>query len=74
MTIQQIENDLKEQFSQIDEISFFNQKKVIEAFGENRVSTNMFAGTTGYGYDDKGRDALCKLFADVFGGRIIWVA
>lgn len=69
MTIQQIENDLKEQFSQIDEISFFNQKKVIEAFRENRVSTNMFAGTTGYGYDDKGRDTLCKLFADVFGGE-----
>ena len=69
MTIAQIEEQLKEQFSQIDEVSFFNQKKVIEAFRENRVSTNMFAGTTGYGYDDKGRDTLCKLYADVFGAE-----
>ena len=54
MTIAQIEESLKNQFAQIDEVSFFNQKKVIEAFRENRVSTSMFAGTTGYGYDDKG--------------------
>ncbi len=69
MTIAQIEESLKNQFAQIDEVSFFNQKKVIEAFRENRVSTSMFAGTTGYGYDDKGRDTLCKLYADVFGGE-----
>ncbi len=69
MTINEIEQSLTDQFRQIDEIAFINQKKVIEAFRKNKVSSNMFAGTTGYGYDDKGRDTLCQLYADVFGAE-----
>lgn len=69
MTITEIEKSLAEQFKQVDEISFYNQKKVIDAFRSCRISTNMFAGTTGYGYDDKGRETLCALFAKVFGAE-----
>ena len=56
------ENKLKCQFEQIDEIAFFNQKKVLDAFNEMRVSAQCFAGSTGYGYDDVGRDTLAKYF------------
>lgn len=69
MTIAEIEKSLVSQFEKVDNISFYNQKKVIEAFRECRISNNMFAGTTGYGYDDKGRDMLCALFAKVFGAE-----
>lgn len=69
MKINEIEQKLAEQFAKVDEISFINQKKVMEAFRECKVSSNMFAGTTGYGYDDKGRDTLCKLYACVFGAE-----
>ena len=69
MKINEIEQKLAEQFSRVDEVSFINQKKVMDAFRECKVSSNMFAGTTGYGYDDKGRDTLCKLFAQVFGAE-----
>lgn len=69
MTINEIEKGLSQEFARVDEISFVNQKKVINAFRDQRISSNMFAGTTGYGYDDKGRDTLCKIFAQVFGAE-----
>ena len=60
------EKDVAEGFKLIDEVSLFNTAKVLDAFAENRVSANMFAGTSGYGYDDVGRETLEKVFADVF--------
>ena len=57
---------LQERFSEIDRIAEFNQAKVISAMQKNRVSAACFAATTGYGYDDVGRDNLEKVYADVF--------
>lgn len=54
-------------FSRIDEIAGKNTYKVIKAFQDNKVSESCFAGTTGYGYDDLGRDTLDKIYAQVFG-------
>lgn len=67
MTINEIENQLSNKFKDIDEIAFFNQKKVVEAFRECRISNSMFSCSTGYGYDDQGRDNLARLFAKIFG-------
>lgn len=53
-------------FKQINDIAYFNQKKVLKAFQNNQVSMRHFANSSGYGYDDTARDTLCKLFADVF--------
>ena len=64
--ISECESSLKEKFSHIDEVAYFNQKKVIKAFENNRIAVRHFAGTTGYGYGDEGRDTLGKVFADVF--------
>lgn len=63
------EDKLKSQFERIDDIAFDNQKKVLDAFTEMRVSSQCFAGTTGYGYDDVGRDTLARVYAKVFGGE-----
>jgi len=57
---------LKERFAGIDKIAEHNQAKVIAAMQKNRVSAACFAATTGYGYDDVGRDNLEKVYADVF--------
>lgn len=53
-------------FERVEEIAFKNQVRVMEAFQKYRVSEAHFAGTTGYGYDDMGRDTLDKVYADVF--------
>ena len=58
--------NLKERFAAIDKIAEYNQGKVIAAMQKNRVSAACFAGTTGYGYDDMGRDNLERVYADVF--------
>ena len=52
-------------FKEIDEISFRNTKKIMNAFSEHRVSDAMFGATSGYGYDDKGREVLDEIWADV---------
>ena len=57
---------LKERFAAIDKIAEYNQAKVLSALQKNRVSAQCFAATTGYGYDDLGRDTLEKVYADVF--------
>ena len=54
-------------FRRIDEIAQINTEKVLAAFQRYRVSDACFAGTTGYGYNDKGRDTLDRIFADVMG-------
>lgn len=57
---------LQSRFSEIDQIAEYNQAKVLSAMQKNRVSAACFAATTGYGYDDVGRDNLEKVYADVF--------
>ena len=56
-------------FAGIDYTAEMNTGKVMEAFQNNRVSDACFAGTTGYGYDDMGREVLDKLYAEVFGAE-----
>lgn len=63
----QAEKAVRPYFDAIDEISEYNTEKVLAAFAKNRVAEAMFAGTTGYGYDDKGRDTLDQIYADIFG-------
>lgn len=60
------EKSLSKEFRKIDDIALYNQEKVLAAFQKNRVALRHFAPTTGYGYDDIGRDALAKVFADAF--------
>ena len=64
---QQAEQGLGEQFSRIDAIAQANTQRVLAAFQEHRVAESYFAGTTGYGYDDLGRDKLDEIYADLFG-------
>lgn len=63
----QAERYLTPYFSRIDEIADYNTQKVLAAFRAHRVSDTMFAGTTGYGYNDHGRDTLEEIYADLFG-------
>ena len=58
--------NLKERFERIDEISEYNQLKVLKAMQDNHVSDTHFAATTGYGYNDLGRDTLEEVYAAVF--------
>ena len=64
--IKECEEKLKEKFTLVDEIAYHNQKKVMQAFSNNNIALRHFAGTTGYGYGDEGRDTLGKLYAEVF--------
>lgn len=64
-----VEAKIKPQFERVEELAFYNQQKVLHAFAKNHVSENHFAGTTGYGYDDEGRDNLERVYADVFGAE-----
>lgn len=59
----------EKEFKKIDEITDFNQQKVISAFIKHGVSESYFASTTGYGYGDRGRETLDKIWADVFGAE-----
>ena len=61
-----IEETLKDRFKEIDENAEYNQMKVIKAMQDNRVSDIHFAATTGYGYNDLGRDTLETVYASVF--------
>lgn len=64
-----VEESLKERFQAIDQVAEFNQLKVIKAMQEARVSDIHFAGTTGYGYNDMGRDTLEEVYAKAFHGE-----
>ncbi len=66
---QKIEASLKERFEKIDQITEFNQMKVIRAMQENRVSAECFNMSSGYGYNDLGRDTLEKVYASCFKGE-----
>lgn len=61
------EKELEKEFKLAEEIALSNQSKVLNAFIKNKISSNHFNGTSGYGYDDLGREKLCKVFADSFG-------
>ena len=61
-----IEANLKDRFRRIEEIAEFNQLKVLKAMQDNKVSDVHFSATTGYGYNDIGRDTLERVYADVF--------
>ncbi len=56
-------------FQQIEETALYNQQKVLQAFSKNRISASHFMPSTGYGYDDRARDTLNTLFADIFGAE-----
>ena len=64
--ITKAENELKEQFSIIDDICEYNSDKVLSAFQNNQVSEIHFNETTGYGYGDLGREVIEKIYADIF--------
>ena len=61
------QSGLTEQFARIDAIAEENTRKVLAAFQNHRVAESYFAGTTGYGYDDQGRDELDTIYAEIFG-------
>ena len=63
----QAQAELAGQFGRIDAIAEENTRKVLAAFQKHRVAEAHFAGTTGYGYDDLGRDTLDQIYADIFG-------
>ncbi|MCD7908756.1 MAG: methionine gamma-lyase family protein [Clostridium sp.] len=64
-----VESALKERFEAIDRVAEYNQMKVIKGMQDNRVSDIHFAATTGYGYNDLGRDTLEDVYASVFHGE-----
>lgn len=69
---EKIEQELKERFEKIDANAEYNQMKVIAAMQKNRVSAECFNISSGYGYNDMGRDTLERVYADCFGGKMRW--
>lgn len=67
--IKQSENALKEEFARADEISEYNQEKVLKALQNASLALRHFNSTTGYGYGDEGRDVLGKVFAESLGAK-----
>ncbi len=67
------EKELSDIFSEIDKVSFENTQKIMSAFREHRVSDTVFNGTSGYGYNDRGREILDEVWADVFGAEAAFV-
>ena len=66
---QRVQAKLGERFAEIDAVAEENTRRVMTAFQDNRVSDACFAGTTGYGYDDLGRETLDKIYAQIFGAE-----
>ena len=60
------EKEIQDELNNIDDIIYFNSKKVIKAFKNNNLSEYHFNSTTGYGYNDIGRDTIEKIYADIF--------
>ena len=67
--VSEAEESIKEQFKNIENICEINQLRVMKAFADNRVSDSHFVATTGYGYDDLGRDTLDRVYADIMGAE-----
>jgi cystathionine beta-lyase family protein involved in aluminum resistance len=70
MNVEELVNKAEElcsnEFKKIDDITYINSKKIIEVFHEENISENAFNSTTGYGYNDSGRDSIEALFARIF--------
>ena len=64
--VDEVEKEVSYQFKNLDDIMAYNQYKVLSAFQENRLSDMHFNWNTGYGYDDPGRNAIEKVYADIF--------
>ena len=64
-----VQSRLAARFAEIDAVAEMNTKRVMEAFQNHRVSDACFAGTTGYGYDDLGREVLDRIYAEIFGAE-----
>ena len=67
--IKSAENKLKAYFSSLEDLAFTNQQRVLEAFWAAKVSDFYFKGSTGYGYDDAGREAIDSIYASFFGAE-----
>jgi Cystathionine beta-lyase family protein involved in aluminum resistance len=67
--VKKVELELTPIFKEIEDIALKNSEKVLSAFQKHRLSTSHFDSTTGYGYDDIGRDTIEKIFADVLGAE-----
>lgn len=67
--VAQVEEQIKAVHQEIEEVALFNQARVLRSFREHEVSDFHFNPSTGYGYDDVGRDTLERIYADVFGGE-----
>lgn len=67
------ETALAPRFAAFDAVSSRGTQRVLSSFAEHRVSEAIFAPTTGYGYDDRGRDTLDEIYADVFGAEAAFV-
>ena len=72
--VRECECELKEQFDRVDDIALYNQEKVLKAFSEYGIQARHMFGTTGYGYDDIGRDTLAQVFARVLGAETALVS
>ena len=68
---ERVEERLQPVFRGFERTAEKNTKKVLDAFRAHRVSEPCFAGTTGYGYDDLGRETLERVYADVFGAEYL---
>ena len=67
--VTQVDQQIQPELAKISARVLYNQHKVLRAFRDQRVATASFAGTTGYGYDDEGRDQLDAVYAQAFGGE-----
>ena len=64
--VKKCEEEIKNELNKVDKIAEFNSLKVLMAFNKNNLSENHFNSTTGYGYNDEGRDVIEKIYADIF--------
>lgn len=64
--IQKAEEESQSLFKKVESIALFNQEKVLDAFRKEEIAERHLKGSSGYGYGDIGKEALCKLYADVF--------
>jgi len=63
------EEKLKNQYKEIDELAFINSMKIIDAFKKENISESVFVSTTGYGYNDLGREKIESVFANILGAE-----
>ena len=68
------ERELAPVFADFNAVAYDNTARVLESYRRHRISETMFAGSTGYGYGDTGRDTMDAVYADVFGAQAAFVA